>query len=213
MVINNFIGDNMSEVSVTHASSSYYPITFDDELDTIAGAGSWVGHVDRGGITASTAFGASMANGNSVGHSAVLGGIGFAGGAAASMYNGGLSGRGNSRGRVICTHFYRRGMFDRETWRADMEFTHKNLSAQTARGYHYWAIPYVRLMRRSAIAERVMLPLAKARAIELSYQMGQRQKGSVAGKLVRLIGEPLCYVIGYFVEQKEWETLWSDAKA
>ncbi|KIP99508.1 hypothetical protein RU07_18705 [Agrobacterium tumefaciens] len=203
----------MSDLSTTHSSSSYYSIPLDGELDDYSGAGSWRGHADRGAIGGAVAFSGSMANGNGIGQSAALGGIGFAGGAAASMYNGGFSGRGNSSGRVICTHFYRRGMLDREVWLADMEFTYKNLSAQTARGYHHWAIPYVRLMRRSPLAERVMLPLAKARALELAYQMGQRDSGSYFGKLLRLIGEPICYVIGYFVEQKEWESLWADAAA
>lgn len=201
----------MTEVTFENATPSYYSVPFEDDLENYAGAGSWRGHADRGGIAGVTAFGASMANGNSVGRSAVLGGIAFAGGAGASIYNGGISGRGNSSGRVICTHFFRRGMLERDLWRADLEFTFQNLSSKTIRGYHYWAIPYVRLMRRSKWAERIMYPLAKARALELAYRLGKRKKGSLFGKIVRLIGEPICFIMGHFVEQKEWQSLWADS--
>lgn len=203
----------MTELTFANSSSDYYSVAFDDDLENYSGAGSWVGHVDRGGITGGTAFSASLANGNDFGRSAVLGGIAFAGGVGASMYNGGFSGGGNSRGRVICTHFFRRGMFERDLWRADLEFTFQNLSPKTVRGYHVWAIPYVRLMRRSKLAEAIMYPLAKARAVELAHQMGKREKGSFFGKIVRLVGEPICFAIGHFVEQKEWESLWVDSVA
>ena len=205
----------MTEMHVkTAVPSDYYSIALDEEdLDDFGGAGSWVGHVDRGGIAGATAFGGSLANGNSFGRSAALGGIAFAGGVGASMYNGGFSGGGNSSGRVICTHFYRRGMLDRELWRADMEFTYGNLSATTVRGCQYWAIPYVRLMRRSRLAERIVYPLAKARAVEVAYKAGKLPKGSYFGKLVRLIGEPICFAIGYFVDQKDWRPLWIETNS
>lgn len=111
--------------------------------------------------------------------------------------------------RVICTHFMRRGMLDKDLWKADLEFTFNNLSAQTVRGYQYWAIPYVRLMRKSKTAEKIMLPFAKARAEELAYQLGKREKGNWFGKLVRL-AEPVCYLIGAFVLEQDWESLWNE---
>ena len=87
----------------------------------------------------------------------------------------GSSGGGGGGGRVICTHFYRKGMIDQETWRADLEFTAKRLPKQTVRGYQYWAIPYVLLMRRFPLAEKIMYPLAVWRAEELAHQMGKRE--------------------------------------
>jgi hypothetical protein len=111
--------------------------------------------------------------------------------------------------RVICTHFYKKGLIGRDVWRADLEYTFKNLSKTTIRGYHFWAIPYVRLMRESAVAERIMLPLAVWRADELAFQMGVKSTGSLKGKLVRLIGESVCFSIGLFVGDGDWESLWS----
>lgn len=203
------MADALHAHSVTN---QYYSVPFDDgDFEDIAGAGSWRGHVDRGGITGSVAFGGTYANTGSFKAASIAGAAGFLGGVGNSMYNGGPSGSGNSRGRVICTHFFRRGMLERDLWRADLEFTYRNLSSTTVRGYQHWAIPYVRLMRKSPLAERIMYPLAKARAEEIGYQIGIRSKGSILGKFVRLVGESICFTVGVFVKQKDWESLWNDA--
>lgn len=199
--------------SVSADSNDYYILPLEDfEIDAVNGAGSWMGHVDRGMIGGAYAAGGTYATTGSISKAGIAGGVGFAAVATQSVYNGGLSGSGNSSGRVICTHFYRRGRLTRELWRADLEFTFANLSPTTIRGYHYWAIPYVRLMRRSPLAERIMYPLAKARAEEIAFQAGRRNKGSVAGKIVRLVGEPICYVIGTMVGQKDWAPLWAESR-
>jgi hypothetical protein len=121
------------------------------------------------------------------------------------------SGGGHSGGssRVICTHFYRKGMIDSAVWRADLQYTQDHLSETTVRGYHYWAIPYVELMRKSPLAEKIMYPIAKYRAIELAYQMNVVEKGSLRGKLVRLFIEPTCFLIGCICKQKDWQALWN----
>lgn len=121
--------------------------------------------------------------------------------------SGGGGGGGSSR--VICTHFYRKGMISRDIWRADMEYTFNYLSPATVRGYQYWAIPYVKLMRKSPLAEKIMYPLMLARAEELAYQMGVLKKGNWAGKLVRLVFEPICFTIGLFVGEQNWKSLWN----
>lgn len=120
------------------------------------------------------------------------------------------SGSSSASSRVICTHFFKKGLLDKELWRADLEYTFKNLSAQTVRGYQYWAVPYVKLMRNYNLAEKIMLPFAKSRAEELAYQLGKLDKGNLLGKLVRLVGEPLCYIIGGFVGEQDWESLWKE---
>jgi hypothetical protein len=125
---------------------------------------------------------------------------------------GGDASGGGPGGRVICTHFYRKGEMDRDMWRADLEFTFKNLSPTTVRGYQYWAIPYVRLMRKSKLAEDIIRPLAFARAKELAYKMGKSPKGSVLGKVVRLVCEPLCFAVGLFVGEQNWQALWTPVK-
>jgi hypothetical protein len=133
------------------------------------------------------------------------------GGGSVGFTGGGGGGRGGG-GRVICTHFFKKGMIDRDLWRADLAFTYQNLSPVTVRGYQAWAIPYVRLMRRSRTAENFMFPLAIWRAEEVAFKLGWRNKGNFKGKLVRLFLEPLCFAVGVFSAQKEWESLWTEEK-
>jgi len=123
---------------------------------------------------------------------------------------GGGGGGGGGSSRVICTHFYKAGDMSREHWLADMQWTLKHCSETTQRGYHYWAIPYVKLMRRNKLAENLMRPIALTRAKELAYKMGKSDKGSFAGKLVRLVLEPISYAIGLVVEQKDYRTLYTE---
>jgi len=161
----------------------------------------------KGGITGgvgAAASGGSISAGVASGAAA-----GAVGGAMSSNSKGGSSGGGSSR--VICTHFYKKGMLSKELWRADLEYTSKHLSAKTVRGYQFWAIPYVKLMRKSALAERLMFPIAKYRAIEIAYQTGIADKGSFRGKIIRLIVEPICFSIGVFVKDQDWQTLWRSA--
>lgn len=116
---------------------------------------------------------------------------------------------GGGGSRVICTHFFRKGQLRQDIWRADMEFTFKNLSQTTIRGYHLWAIPYVRLMRKSPLAEKIMRPLAIWRAEELAYKMGVLEKGNWKGKVVRVTCEPICFALGLFAKEQNWASLWT----
>ncbi len=126
---------------------------------------------------------------------------------------GGTSKNGAKGDRVICTHFMRKGMMDPALWRADIAFTRQHLPAAMVRGYHLWAIPYVRLMRRSPWAEKLMLPLALWRAEEIAFRMGLREKGNWKGKLLRWTGEPVCWLIGKVTPEQDWESLWRENSA
>ena len=112
--------------------------------------------------------------------------------------------------RVICTHFFAKSEIPKDVWRADLAYTKEHLSETTVRGYHAWAIGYVKLMRKSKLAEDIMRPIALHRAQELAYQMGVVEKGSWRGKLARLALEPLCYLIGTCVGASDYMALWKD---
>lgn len=123
-----------------------------------------------------------------------------------SGYRGENAGSGG--GRVICTHFFTKGLLARKMLLAEIQFTNDHIPPAVVRGYHFWAIPYVRLMRRNRLAERVIYPLMKWRGEEIAFQMKLRSTGNLKGKLIRFIGETLCWVIGNFVGNQNWETLW-----
>jgi len=102
--------------------------------------------------------------------------------------------------RVICTELVRQGRMAPSLQRLDIAFTLKKLSPTTVRGYHFWAIPYVRLMKKSHLATVLIDPFATWRALEIAYQMGDRDKPHLRGQLVRLIAEPVCWAIGRILE-------------
>ena len=161
-------------------------------------------------------FGIGAVVGGSLG--AAAGGAGAALGAVAGGLVGGAvaisnspdcrGGGGGGGGRVICTHLMRQGMLDPAIWHADLAFTYKHLSPTTVRGYHLWAIPYVRLMRKSPLAQKLMRPLATWRAEELAFQMGVLQKSNWRGKVVRWTCEPICFALGIFAKEQNWQGLW-----
>jgi hypothetical protein len=202
----------MTELLFENANTIYgVPLT-GQELDEIAGGEGGGGRGDNGGRGGwggrADAIGGAMISGAGI---ASLSGISPGKSIGIGMLSGlGAASSGASSGRVICTHFFRKGMIERDIWRADIEFTATRLSPKTVRGYQYWAIPYVRLMRRSNLAEKIMFPLAVWRAEELAYKMGIRKQGNWRGKLVRLIGESICYSVGLFVGEQNWQQLWVD---
>jgi len=162
-------------------------------------------------------FAAGAATGNPVAAGLLgISGAGAVGGAATAvgycaLETGAKSASKSSR--VICTHFMRKGLMDPALWRADIAFTRQHLPAAMVRGYHLWAIPYVRLMRRSPWAEKLMLPLALWRAEEIAFRMGLREKGNWKGKLLRWTGEPVCWLIGKVTPEQDWESLWRENSA
>lgn len=198
--------------------------SFGESLGSEFGAGSNIGAGVGSGIARSViglAMGESPAQalkagaiagvgtyvGTAIG-SAIAGPVGgFVGGFLGSTI-GGMIG-----GRVICTELRAQARITVTLLSADLEFSRANISPITLRGYHVWAVPFVRLMRRSKLATNIAAPFAIWRAEELAYQMGLRKKPNWKGKMVRWIGEPLCFCIGLFVKQTDWHTLYNNQTA
>lgn len=111
------------------------------------------------------------------------------------------SGTGSSASsRVICTELVRQGLMDGKLQLLDIAFTLRHLSPVTVRGYHVWAVPYVKLMKRSQLATHLIEPFARWRAEEIAHQMGERERANWKGKCVRWMGEPLCWALGVAVK-------------
>ena len=109
----------------------------------------------------------------------------------------------DSNTRVICTELVRQGLMAPRLQRLDIAYTLKKLSPTTVKGYHFWAVPYVRLMKKSSLATSAIEPFATWRALEIAYLMGDLKTPHMRGRLVRLIGEPLCLMIGWILEACE----------
>lgn len=102
---------------------------------------------------------------------------------------------------VICTELYRQGIMSRELYKTDIEFAQSNLSPTTLRGYRFWAVPFVRLMRKSKLLTKVAAFFALRRALSLT-------RNSTFGSCFRRLFEPVCWVIGNFVPEVNYKKLY-----
>ena len=110
-------------------------------------------------------------------------------------------------GRVICNELLRQKLMTKEQVILDYRFTRDYLTPQHVAGYHYWAIWMVRQMRKGKYV-KLWKHLAGHRANEIAYIYGQADRPDYLGKLYRKLLEPICYVIGYFVDKKDWSILY-----
>jgi len=119
-------------------------------------------------------------------------------------------GPGADGGRVICTELYAQGLLDKNLYLLDVLHTDAYISPITVRGYHFWAIPLVKKMRNNKAITNFLYPLALLRAKEIAYIMDKKNypKGSFLGRLIRLLGESVCYLIGIFVATGDYSNLY-----
>jgi hypothetical protein len=112
------------------------------------------------------------------------------------------------KARVICTELHAQGRLDTELYKLDVSFTKRCLSATTVRGYHLWAVPFVKWMRKYPFVSTLVCPVARWRAEEIAYNMGARPKGNYKGMIVRLFGEPICFLLGLLKRETDWKILY-----
>lgn len=107
---------------------------------------------------------------------------------------------------VICTELNARGILPTELYQASAQRA-LTLPKDVMDGYHWWAIPFVRQMRKPTIYGKFLTALATKVAIRrCEYLLG---KPSFLGKLTVTIGEPLCAFIGRRISKVEsYKTLY-----
>lgn len=106
---------------------------------------------------------------------------------------------------VICTELKQRGELDPALYAAGAAHI-KNLPQATINGYHLWAIPYTRWMRRSSFARNFIKPFAVGRT---KYLAGT---WNTLGFLTVLFGEPACWLLGKIAQRRgNWKSLYQAA--
>ncbi len=128
---------------------------------------------------------------------------GFAVGGPVGGVIGGLIGDILGGGSVICTELYSQGIISSELLSKDVAYARANFSNTIMKGYWLWAIPYVRWMRRSSFATK----LITIGAIPFCNQITGTKK-NLLGKIVFAIGVPLCWTLGTLVELRERANSW-----
>ncbi len=101
-------------------------------------------------------------------------------------------------GKIICTELYAQGLLSEEIFKADQAYGAKIAKERPLlmRGYHVWAAPMVASMKSSPVVTHLVLVLAKPWSQQMAYEMGAVEHGSVFGKILMLIGEPITEAVG-----------------
>jgi len=126
-----------------------------------------------------------------------------------------------TNGRVICTWLRNNGLFSAEDLAIDTRFSVQYLSDNTKIGYWLWACPLVEYMEKNyktnidSLFIKTIRVIAQSRANEIAYQIGARSRSDILGKIVRIVGETACFVLGTiarpFTEEKfkHWLSIYS----
>lgn len=105
---------------------------------------------------------------------------------------------------VICTHLNSVGLLEDTLYEASWKRA-AELSPQTIKGYHFWAIPLTRQLRKSEYLTKIFGYLAKSRC---EYLLGNKR---IWGWLSVIIGEPICTFIGRNIpaeKVEDWKELY-----
>jgi hypothetical protein len=126
-----------------------------------------------------------------------------------------------TNGRVICTWLRNNGLFSAEDLAIDTEFSVQYLSDNTKIGYWLWAVPLVQYMEKNhrnninSLVVKAIRIIAQARANEIAHRTGARSRGDILGKMVRIVGEGACFVLGSIARPfigekfKHWLSIYS----
>lgn len=122
--------------------------------------------------------------------------------------SGSNSGSGGENSKVICTEMVAQGLMTARARQACLIYAHRRLSPSFMDGYHFWAVPYVRLMRRFDWAARLVAPFVHHRTQEVRYRLGLTRQGSWRGKLICALHDPLCSLWGRWIRPGDYRALY-----
>ena len=121
-----------------------------------------------------------------------------------SQRGGGGGGSGSGGGRVICTELNKTDELSTQDLVRDIRFTYRHLTKKHLKGYLAWAIPTVRHIQKFKTYRKVWKHIAQHRANDIAWRMNQG-KFDLLGRIYAGIGEPLCWIIGNFVSDKNYD--------
>ncbi len=117
--------------------------------------------------------------------------------------SGGGGGGGKSdSGRVICTDLHRTGELSTKDWIRDTKFTFKTLSIKHVKGYLLWAEPTVKHIQKYPRYRKIWKHIAQHRANDIAWRLNEG-KFDLLGRIYAGIGEPVCWMLGNFVSDKQ----------
>lgn len=163
-----------------------------------AGAGRAIGGLiagDSPGEIAGPAIGTAI--GTTIG-TAVGGPVGgFIGGFVGDTAGGFIA---DAAGTIICTELHRGGEISRRDWLNSHHHAQRDLTPEHVAGYQFWARHVVRRLQRGK-GRRFWTMLARHRCADVAWRLGEG-KFDAFGRLLNLVGEPVCYLIGCFLRKE-----------
>ena len=109
---------------------------------------------------------------------------------------------GSANARVICTDLHRTKELSTKDWIRDTKFTFKKLSIKHVKGYLLWAEPTVRHIQKYPRYRKIWKHIAQHRANDIAWRLNEG-KFDLLGRIYAGIGEPLCWMLGNFVSDKQ----------
>ena len=122
--------------------------------------------------------------------------------AGGATTGGGGGSSGSDSGRVICTDLHRTGELSTRDWIRDTKFTFKTLSIKHVKGYLLWAEPTVRHIQKYPRYRKIWKHIAQHRANDIAWRLNEG-KFDLLGRIYAGIGEPVCWMLGNFVSDKQ----------
>jgi hypothetical protein len=126
------------------------------------------------------------------------------------------SGMGSSVGnesdnkKVICTELVRQGLMSERDRKACWLYAKRHLSDHFMKGYHFWAVPYVRLMRRYDWAVQMINPFVRSRTAHIRHRLGFTEESNWVGRLICAVHDPMCDFLGRFVSGPDVQCLYEN---
>ncbi len=171
----------------------------EEEAEASKKSGMVSGMATLGGIgaTIGTAAGPALGLGTIVASGATAGsvvpGLGTAIGAILGLAGGLVMSK-----KVICTELHRQGLLPFEVYLADSLYGNR-LPEDVLIGYHLWAVPVTNAMKQSRMLTKVVSWIAIPWAYEMAHRVSPYIKGSILGKMINILGLPICKLIGKIV--------------
>jgi hypothetical protein len=109
--------------------------------------------------------------------------------------DGGDGGGGDSSGTVICTELHRQGLIPTDFYHAEAKYGY-SLPIEIMDGYRVWAMPLVRLMKKSGIFTGIVHFFAQPVLNEMAHRADKAYKTSFKGSVMLSMALPVCLVIG-----------------
>lgn len=121
-------------------------------------------------------------------------------------------GGGGGGGKVLCGHFFTRGILSAPIYQGDVLFAQRHVNSATKRGYRLWAVPLTRYLNNNpnGLVEKMVQPFVVGWATEMAYRTGYSDKGHWLGKVEIAISQPIINFIGLFVKDTDWSSLNSE---